>query len=83
VDVLVELLNEKGEFVESERTVTENISIKGATIFTTLSIPIGRFIRVTSDHYQTTTFAAIRGRSTGGDGIPRIHVEFIDKEWPL
>ena len=83
VDVLVELVNEQGELAESERTVTENISPKGATIFTTLQIPIGRFIRVTSDHFQISTFAAIRGRSTGGDGIPRIHVEFIDKEWPL
>lgn len=83
VDMLVELINEKGELTENERTVTENISAKGATIFTTLPIPIGRFIRVTSEHYRITTFAAIRGRSTGGDGISRIHVEFIDKEWPL
>jgi hypothetical protein len=27
--------------------------------------------------------AAIRSRTTGADGVPRIHVEFIDKEWPL
>src|SRR4030095_12421114 len=32
VDMLVELINEKGELTESERTVTENISAKGATI---------------------------------------------------
>jgi hypothetical protein len=83
VDVLVEVLGEKGEFAESEKTVTEDISVNGATIFTTLTVPIGRFIRVTSDHYQIAAFAAIRGRSIGADGIPRIHVEFIDKEWPL
>ena len=83
VDILVELINEKGEITESERTVTENISLKGATIFTSLLVPIGRFIRVTSDHYQVTVFAATRATSVGGDGIPRIHVEFIDREWPL
>ena len=83
VEMLVELINEKGELTDSERTVTENISAKGATIYTTLEIPIGRFIRITSDQYRTTIFAAIRGRSTGADGIARIHVEFIDKEWPL
>ena len=83
VEMLVELINENGESTESERTVTENISTRGATIYTTLQIPIGRFIRVTSDQYRITTFAAIRGRSTGADGIQRIHVEFIDKEWPL
>jgi hypothetical protein len=83
VDVRVELININGEVVMSEQTVTEDISTKGATIFTTLQIPQGRFIRVTSDQHGITTHAAIRSRSTGVDGVPRIHVEFIDKEWPL
>ena len=60
-----------------------NISIKGATLFTTLEIPLGRFVRLTSEQYKITAHAAIRSRSTGVDGVPRIHVEFIDKEWPL
>ena len=83
VDMRVELLDIKGEVIMSEYTVTEEISTGGATIFTTLEIPTGRFIRVTSDEYGITTHAAIRSRSTGTDGVPRIHVEFIDKEWPL
>ena len=69
--------------IETEHTVTENISSKGATLFTTLEIPLGRFIRLTSEQYRITAHAAIRSRSTGADGVPRIHVEFIDKEWPL
>jgi len=83
VDIRVELVDLNGEVVMSEHTVTEDISPKGATIFTTLEIPQGRFIRVTSDQHGITAHAAIRSRSTGGDGVPRIHVEFIDKEWPL
>jgi hypothetical protein len=83
VDMRLELVDVNGEVVASEHTVTENISTKGATIFTTLEIPLGRFIRLTSEHYGITAHAAIRSRSTGVDGIPRIHVEFIDKEWPL
>jgi hypothetical protein len=83
VEMQLEVIDEKGEPSERERTVTENISTRGATIFTTLQIPIGRFIRLTSAQYGLTAFAAIRARSTGGDGIPRIHVEFIDQEWPL
>ena len=83
VEMRVDLLDINGQVVASEHTVTEDISIKGATIFTTLQIPQGRFIRVTSDQHHITTHAAIRSRSTGVDGIPRIHVEFIDKEWPL
>jgi hypothetical protein len=83
VDMLVEILDLNGDVVESEHTVTEDISTQGATLFTTLQISIGRFIRLTSEQQGVTAHAAIRSRSTGVDGIPRIHVEFIDKEWPL
>ena len=83
VDMRLEIVNESGEVIEHEQTVTENISSNGATLFTTLEIPLGRFVRVTSEQYKITAHAAIRSRSTGADGVPRIHVEFIDKEWPL
>jgi hypothetical protein len=83
VDMLLETINEKGQVELSENTVTEDISKQGATIFTALSIPTGRFIRLTSQQYQLTVFAAVRGTSTGAHGVPRIHVEFIDKQWPL
>jgi hypothetical protein len=83
VDMRLDVVNEKGELSASEQTVTENISKKGATLYTTLQIPSGRFVRLTSEQYSLTVHAAVRARSTGGDGIPRIHVEFIDMEWPL
>ena len=83
VDMRIELIDPDGKVTESEQTVTENISTKGATLFTTLQIPQGRFIRLTSEQYGVSAHAAIRSRSTGEDGVPRIHVEFIDREWPL
>jgi hypothetical protein len=73
----------EGKLVASEHTVTEEISTEGATLFTTLEIPTGRFVRLTSEQEGITAHAAVRSRSTGADGIPRIHVEFIDQEWPL
>ena len=83
VDMRIEILNPDGEVIQTEHTVTEEISTKGATLFTTLEVPLGRFIRLSSDQYNLTVHAAIRSRSTGADGVPRIHVEFIDREWPL
>jgi hypothetical protein len=83
VDMKIEVLDENGEVIEIEPTVTEDISTHGATLFTTLQVPLGRFIRLTSEQYRVTVHAAIRARSTGADGVPRIHVEFVDKEWPL
>ena len=83
VDMKIDVLSEQSEVIESEQTVTEDISSKGATLFTTLQVPPGRFIRLTSEQYRVTVYAAIRARTTGSDGVPRIHVEFIDREWPL
>lgn len=83
VDMRIEVIDPNGAVIQTEHTVTEEISTRGATLFTTLEIPLGRFVRLTSEQYNITTHAAIRSRSTGADGVPRIHVEFIDKEWPL
>ncbi len=83
VDMKIETLNDKGEVELSEQTVAENISQKGAAVYTTLELPIGRFIRLSSEQYKITVHAAVRGRSMGPAGVPRIHVEFIDREWPL
>jgi hypothetical protein len=83
VDMRLEMMDVNGAVVESEQTVTENISARGATLFTTLQLTPGRFIRLTSEQYRITVYAAIRSQNTGVDGVPRIHVEFIDKEWPL
>ena len=83
VDMLIETVNDKGEVEQSEHTVAENISSWGAAIYTTLDLPVGRFIRLTSDQYHIAVHAAVRGRSVGPAGLPRIHVEFIDREWPL
>ena len=83
VDMRVEILDLEGAVVATEHTVTENISADGATLFTTLAVPIGRFIRVTSEQYKLTVYASVHARTTGADGISRIHVEFIDRQWPL
>jgi hypothetical protein len=83
VDMLIETFNEKGEVELSEHTVTENISQKGAAIYTTLALPVGRFLRLSSEQYKLSVYAAVRGHSIGPAGVPRIHVEFVDREWPL
>lgn len=83
VDMRLELIDENGAIVETEQTVTEDISAQGATLFTTLNLAEGRFVRLTSEQYGIVAHAAIRSRSIGADGVPRLHVEFIDKEWPL
>lgn len=83
IDVMVEVFDEKGGITESERTVTENISRRGAAVFTSLNVARGRFIRLTSSQYNISVVAAVRGRRAGADGITRLHLEFVDQQWPL
>lgn len=83
VDMLIETFNAKGEVELSEHSVTENISSKGAAIYTTLPLHVGGFVRLTSEQFKLTVYAAVRGQSVGPTGVPRVHVEFVDREWPL
>jgi hypothetical protein len=83
VEILLETVDEKGVVIQSESTVTETISPKGASLFTSLTIAEGRFVRISSKQYNLTVFAAVRSSGKGADGVGRIHVEFMDREWPL
>lgn len=83
VDILLETLDENNVVAQTENTVTENISVRGAMLFTDLNISKGRFVRLTSQQYNLTLFAAVRECAKGADGVGRIHLEFIDREWPL
>lgn len=83
VEVVVETFDDRGEVAASETTVTENLSRRGAAVFTTLEAARGRFVRITSAQYGISIIAAVRARRTGPDGITRLHLEFVDKAWPL
>ncbi|MBV9957712.1 MAG: PilZ domain-containing protein [Acidobacteria bacterium] len=82
-EVVVETFDDKGEVAASETTVTENLSRRGAAVFTTLDVARGRFVRITSAQYGISIIAAVRARRAGPDGITRLHLEFVDKSWPL
>lgn len=83
VEVMVEVFDAGGKVQASETTVTENISQHGAAVFTTLAVERGSFVRLTSRQYQISVLAAVRGRSKGADGITRLHLQFMDRAWPL
>jgi len=79
----IEKVDEQGNVLETETTVTENISLGGAAVFTTMKTDKGDFLRVTSDRFNITILAIARGVRTGPDNIPRLHLEFIDRFFPL
>src|SRR6266850_985914 len=83
VEVKLDVFDEKGAIALSETSVTENISRRGAAVFTTLNVTNGRFVRLTSAQYNLAITAVVRARRTGADGINRLHLEFIGQDWPL
>ncbi|HLL74104.1 MAG TPA: PilZ domain-containing protein [Pyrinomonadaceae bacterium] len=83
VEVMVEVLDEHGAVTQSEQTVTENISRTGAAVFTSLKVERGRFVRLRSARYSLSVLAVVRGRRKGADNIDRLHLEFVDRRWPL
>jgi hypothetical protein len=83
LQVQLEILDDAGEVIGSEEAVTENISRRGASCYTTLRAAPGTRMRVTSPQMDFTTTAVVRRCRTGEDNIPRVHVEFVGAEWPL
>ena len=83
VDVVVEVLDEQGSVARSEQTVTENISRTGAAVFTSLKVERGQFVRLRSARYSLAVLAVVRRTRRGEDNIDRLHLEFVDRRWPL
>jgi hypothetical protein len=81
--LLLELLDENGDVASSEVSVTENISLGGAAVFTSFNIAPGAFLRVKSERHNLSIIAIVRGKHIGEDGIIRLHLEFIDHMFPL
>ena len=81
--ILIESLDENGDVAESEVTVTENLSLGGAAVFSSFNAEAGTFLRVKSERHDISIISIVRGRSMGQDGIARLHLEFIDNFFPL
>lgn len=81
--VTLEILDADGNVGQTETTVTENLSLGGAAVFTSLLITTGAFVRITSERYNIKIISVVRCRRTGPDGLVRLHLEFIDHFFPL
>ena len=82
-NLIIEKTDEAGNVLFAEETVTENISLGGAAVFSTLSAGAGTILRVVSRRYGLQILSIVRGSRKGADGITRLHLEFIDKFFPL
>lgn len=79
----LEQIDDDGNVVLQETTVTENISLGGAAVFTTLKVESGTFFRAKSERHNIEILSIVRCNRMGSDGMTRLHLEFIDKHFPL
>jgi hypothetical protein len=63
--VVIETIDADGNVTASESTVTENISLSGTAVFSTLDAAIGEFVRIRSDQYDVSIISIVRGRRVG------------------
>ncbi len=81
--IIIETIDESGNVLTGESTVTENLSLSGASVFTSLALKVGDFVRVKSEQYNVSIISVVRGKRMGEDNIPRVHIEFVDRFFPL
>ena len=80
MEITLEVFGSEREAPQIENTVTENISQHGAAVFTALDLERGRFVKLrTRDGVEV--LAVVRNRIVGGDGIARLHLQFVGSEW--
>lgn len=82
-NIIIEMLDDQKNVIASESSVTENISLSGTSVFSMLNVEIGSFVRVKSNEYNASIISVVRGKHIGQDNIPRLHLEFIDRFFPL
>jgi PilZ domain-containing protein len=81
-DVFIEVYDAEGRVYRTEKTRTENISHRGMAVVTDLNLVRGRYLRLRSPHYNIAVIAAVRRLRRGADGKKRLHLEFVDQQWP-
>jgi len=82
-DVLLEKIDQHQRTIIAETTVSENVSLGGAAIFSSLDVRVNDTVRVYFRAFNVAILARVRNRRTGYDGMPRLHLQFLDRQLPL
>lgn len=62
---------------------TENISRSGAAVFCETSVSVGDHVKFVCSQFDFETDAIVRNRRGNGNTTPKIHLEFLENEFPI
>ncbi len=81
--VSLEYFDESMQSIAKEPAMTENISRSGLRISGTAAPPEFDLVLVSCPRLKFEGLAALRSRYLGKDGLERLCVQLVDKEWPV
>jgi hypothetical protein len=73
-------LDESREGPAEEVTITEDVSLGGARVRTTLPVGKGELVRVAEVDGPFQASAVVQNAATGADKVRRLHLQFMDEE---
>jgi hypothetical protein len=83
IDVFIAVCDAEDNTLAHEQTVTENISERGASVFSSLPLNVGDKVKFIKQYGDFSATAIVRNRRVGEDNLPRLHLEFINISFPL
>lgn len=84
LDVLLEPPEVAGEDdFAKEKTVTENISVSGAAVFSNLNVEPNDCVNFICKEHDFSALARVCYKNTEDDERPKIHLEFINAKFPV
>lgn len=83
LNVTLSMLDENDEVAYECTATTENVSLRGAAVFSDINANVGDCVRFTYGPYDFSVLAVVRNRQLGSDGLNRVHLEFVTGDFPI
>ncbi len=81
--VSLSALNSEENIISDDNCFTENISLSGAAVFSTLNVDVGESVKFNCKKPDFSALSIVRNRQTSDYELPKLHLEFIDAEFPM
>ncbi len=84
MEVRLALLDSEGNEVEhDDNSITDNISLSGALVFSDLEVTTGDAVRFSCDEFDYSALAVVRNRQQRDGNRTTLHLEFTDANFPV
>lgn len=83
LDVNLQVLDTEDKIISEEKTVTDNISLRGAALYSELDLSVGGCLRFNCEAYNFSVLAIVRNRQYMDNGVNKLHLEFINGDFPI